>query len=81
VTASPATFALRPVDSATQVISAALADRLEADALDLAHAMADAVFAEVPVYRGLRNADLQRTVLKHSVDHVHAVVYETFNAM
>jgi sugar diacid utilization regulator len=66
-------LALRPVASATRAICTMVADRLEADATDLAQVMAETVFREVPVYRGQR-AELSRTVLKHSLDHVHAVV-------
>ena len=68
------TLTLRPVEGATRAICAGAADRLESDALDLAEAMSAAVFAEVPVYRGLRTDDMARTVHKHSLDHVHAVV-------
>ncbi len=67
-------LALQPLDSATQSICALVADRLERDADDLAQVMAEAVFREVPVYSRLRTDQLSRTVLGHSVDHVHAVV-------
>src|SRR5262245_59841624 len=66
--------ALPMMDEATRAACREVADRLEAATDDMAAAMAAAVFREVPVYHAVAgDQDVQRTVLSHSVDHVHAV--------
>src|SRR5256885_4902192 len=72
--AATSSLALPPVEIPTRSMCTIVADRLDADALDLATSMAEAVFDEVPVYRGLRTDELWQTALKHSLDHVRAVV-------
>jgi sugar diacid utilization regulator len=59
---------------ATRQTCLSVADQIEAEAAALGAAMAAAVFREVPIYRDHQTDDLQRTVVKHSVDHVYAVV-------
>src|SRR4029450_6115227 len=72
---SNGTTGLPVLPPATQQLCLNVADQLEAEADSLALAMSAAVFGEVPAYRAARTPDLERTVLKHSLDHVHAVVH------
>jgi hypothetical protein len=66
--------ALPVLDTATRAICDRVADRLEAEADDLAETMTDAVFDEIPEYGAIASADVRATVLAHSVDHMRAVV-------
>jgi len=71
---SNGTLGLPLLAPATRQLCQSVADRLEAETDSLARAMAEDVFRDVPAYHAHHTPDLQRTVLKHSVDHVHAVV-------
>lgn len=51
-----------------------MADRLEAEADDLAETMTAAVIDEIPEYGAIATPDLRATILDHSVDHVRAIV-------
>ena len=62
------------LDAATRAICDRVADRLEAEADDLAETMTAAVFDEIPEYGAIATSAARATVLEHSVDHVRAVV-------
>jgi len=66
--------ALPVLDAATRAICDRVADRLEAEADDLAETMTAAVFDEIPEYGAIATSAARATVLEHSVDHVRAVV-------
>jgi sugar diacid utilization regulator len=64
------------LEDATRGVCLQVAERLEAQANDLATAMTEAVLREVPIYHAVaHDPDVQRTVYGHSLDHVHAVVH------
>jgi sugar diacid utilization regulator len=78
--AEPMTLADRPtsrrlpsLDVGTRAICEQVAERLDAEAEDLATVMTDAVFDEIPAYRSIAAPVVHGTVLAHSLDHVHAV--------
>jgi hypothetical protein len=77
-TAAPArngSLALPAVGPVTHAFCNDVANGLEREAADLALALTEAVFAEVPVYARLAGQEhVRQAVLKHSLDHVHAVV-------
>jgi sugar diacid utilization regulator len=65
---------LPELDLATRVICDRVAERLEADAVDLAQTMTAAVFDEIPAFRGMTSDQQRSAVLSHSLEHVRAVV-------
>jgi hypothetical protein len=66
--------ALPVLDAATRALCDGVADRLEAEAADLAETMTVGVFEEIPAYGTIASSDQHATVLAHSLDHVQAVV-------
>jgi hypothetical protein len=67
------TRALPELDEATRAICEQVAERLEAEAADLAACMTAAVFDEIAAYRSIADADVHAAVLAHSLHHVGAI--------
>jgi hypothetical protein len=68
------TPALPVLDSVTLAVCHHVADRLEAEAADLAETMTIAVINEIPEYATAAAPGQRQIVFEHSLDHVHAVV-------
>ena len=69
----PSSRRLPDLDAVTRAICERVADRLEADAEDLATSMTGAVFDEIPAYGSIAAPGGRESVLAHSRDHIHAV--------
>jgi hypothetical protein len=64
---------LPALDPATRAVCNQVVDRLEAEAVDLAAGLTDAVFEEIPEYRMVLQGQ-REAVLSHSLDHVQAII-------
>jgi sugar diacid utilization regulator len=62
------------LESATRAVCDQVADRLEAEAVDLAATMTDAVVNEIPEYAAAAAPGPRQIVFDHSLDHVQAIV-------